>query len=258
MKTVILCGGRGSRLSEETDVKPKPMVEVGGRPILWHIMKYYHSYGFREFFLALGYKGEVIKDYFLNYHYYNSNLVVDLKKGSVNRKGSEAEDWRIHLTNTGLKTLTGGRLRKLKESLKNEESFMLTYGDGVGNIDIERLVNFHRTHNKIATVTAVRPIARFGNMSIREDSEQVFDFKEKRQAGDGWINGGFFVFRPGIFDYLSKDEDILEGQPLERLAKEGELVAYRHTGFWKPMDTLRDRNELEEIWHSGDIPWRRW
>jgi glucose-1-phosphate cytidylyltransferase len=258
MKTVILCGGLGTRLSEETQVKPKPMVEIGGMPILWHIMKIYAAQGFRDFVLALGYKGETIKDFFLNYRTRQSDLLLDLKSGrfEISEDRDSVEDWTIHLVDTGLSTLTGGRLGRLRNHLIQEQKFLLTYGDGLANVDVKALVGFHEKHGRLATVTAVRPPARFGNIVF--DGDRVTEFKEKPQTGEGWINGGFFVFERGVFDYLHGDDTVLEGTPLEKLAEDGQLMAYRHHGFWQPMDTLRDKNSLEGTWCSGKAPWRIW
>lgn len=253
MKTVLLCGGLGTRLSEETQVKPKPMVEIGGRPILWHIMKSYERYNVRDFVLALGYKGEVIKDYFLHYHARQSNLTVHLKSGQIDYSNPTAEDWNVSLVDTGAETMTGGRLLRLKPQLLDGGTFMLTYGDGLSNVDITALLNFHRSHGRIATVTAVRPPVRFGELLLNGD--KVEQFQEKPQAGEGWINGGFFVFEPAIFDFISGDETLLEREPLEQLAKSGELIAYRHPGFWQCMDTIRDRDFLQHAWQSGNAPW---
>ena len=252
MITVILCGGLGTRLSEETQLRPKPMVEIGGRPILWHIMKLYESYGFNDFTLALGYKGEQIKDYFLNYHARLSDLTVYLKNGKVEYSNPTAEDWKVDLINTGADTLTGGRLLRLKPYLQSS-TFMLTYGDGVANVDIAKLLAFHKSHGRLATVTAVRPSARFGGMHI--GNNHVLHFKEKPQSGEGWINGGFFVFEPGIFDYLNDDSTILEQLPMENLVRDRELMAYEHAGYWQCMDTIRDRDGLQSLWNSGQAPW---
>ena len=252
MKTVILCGGLGTRLSEETHLKPKPMVEIGGHPILWHIMKIYERYGFKDFMLALGYKGDVIKDYFLNYHARLSNLTVSLKTGKVEYSNPSAEDWQVSMIDTGAQSMTGGRLLRLKPYLP--ETFFITYGDGVSDINIAELLKFHRSHGKLATLTAVRPPARFGDLRMEQD--HVTHFAEKPQAGEGWINGGFFVFEPGIFDYISDDTTILERVPMENLASNGELIAYRHSGYWQSMDTLRDKQFLEDLWASGDAPWK--
>lgn len=252
MEVVILAGGLGTRLSEETDIKPKPMVEVGGKPILWHIMKIYENYGFNNFTLALGYKGEVIKDYFINYHAYSSDLAINLKNGEVSFSNPVSEDWNVSLINTGVSSMTGGRLLRLRDKLK--ATFMLTYGDGVSDVDLQELLKFHRSHGKIATVTAVIPSARFGGMHV--DDGKVLNFKEKPQSGSGWINGGFFIFEPSIFDYLDDDTTVLEHEPMEKLVNDGELMAYQHHGYWQCMDTIRDRESLQEIWDSGNASWQ--
>jgi glucose-1-phosphate cytidylyltransferase len=254
MKIVILCGGLGTRLSEETQIKPKPMVEIGGRPILWHIMKIYERHNFSDFVLALGYKGEVIKDYFLNYHARQSDLAVHLKSGQVDFTNPTAEDWRLSLIDTGASTMTGGRLLRLKPHLQSGGTFMLTYGDGVSNLDITELLAFHRSHGRLATVTAVRPPVRFGDLQI--ESNLVTQFQEKPQAGEGWINGGFFVFEPEVLDFISNDTTVLEREPLEKLAQRGDLMAYQHTGYWQSMDTLREKQALEELWANGKAPWK--
>lgn len=256
MKTVVLCGGLGTRLSEETTFKPKPMVEIGGHPILWHILKIYAAYGFDHFLLALGYRGGSIKDYFLNYRPRSSDITVDLKTGEIDYHTTTAEQFVVRLIDTGPTTMTGGRLHRLKDYLPDEETFMLTYGDGVANVDVKQLLSFHKSHGKVATLTAVRPPARFGTM--RFDGDRIAEFEEKPQTGEGWINGGFFVFNRKVFDYLHGDDTILEKAPLENLARDGELMAFRHEGFWKCMDTLRDRNVLEQIWASGKAPWKVW
>ena len=253
MKVVILCGGLGTRLSEETQLRPKPMVEIGGRPILWHIIKIYERHGINEFVLALGYKGELIKDYFLNYHPRQSDLTVQLKSGQVDYSNPTAEDWRVSLIDTGANTMTGGRLLRLTPHLQSEGTFMLTYGDGVSSIDITALLAFHRAHGRVATVAAVRPPVRFGELSI--EHKRVINFQEKPQAGEGWINGGFFVFEPAIFDFIEGDSTMLEREPLEQLARKGELMAYHHPDYWQCMDTLRDRTALEELWRTGRAPW---
>lgn len=255
MKVIILAGGRGTRLAEETATRPKPMVEIGGMPILWHIIQIYSSHGFNEFLIACGYKGEMIKEFFHNFSVHHSDYLIDFKNGSRTELNGCGVDWQVGLIDTGLDTMTGGRLLRLKQFLCNRP-FMVTYGDGVGNIDIRRLVQFHRSHSKLATVTAVRPPARFGSLSL--DGDTVREFSEKPQTDAGWINGGFFVFEPGVFDYLEGDHTILEREPLERLAAEGQLMAYRHTGFWQPMDTLRERQLLEALWQSGNAPWKSW
>lgn len=253
MNVVILCGGLGTRLSEETQVKPKPMVEIGGRPILWHIMKSYERFGFSDFSLALGYKGEAIKDYFLNYHARLSDITVHLKTGEVQYTNPAAEDWCVRLVDTGMSTMTGGRLLRLRKWLEPHGTFMFTYGDGVTDLDIGTLLDFHRSHGRLATITAVRPPARFGGMRL--ESGMVRDFKEKPQTGEGWINGGFFVFEPGVFDYLVNDSTVLEAAPLENLARDGQLIAFEHGGYWQCMDTTRDRDALQELWLSGQAPW---
>lgn len=253
MKTIILCGGLGTRLAEETQLKPKPMVEIGGKPMLWHIMKIYENHGFNDFCLALGYKGEVIKDYFINYHALQSNLSVELKSGKVMYTDPTAENWNISLIDTGALTMTGGRLLRLKGYLQKRGTFMLTYGDGVSDVNIDELVKFHRSHGKLATVTAVRPPVRFGELIM--SGNQVSHFQEKPQAGEGWINGGFFVFEPEIFDFIKDDATLLEREPLEQLARKGELMAYQHSGFWQCMDTIRERDFLQESWQSGKAPW---
>lgn len=255
MKVVILAGGFGTRLAEETEVRPKPMVEVGGRPLLWHIMKLYAHYGFTEFAVALGYKGEVIKRYFLDYATLNSNFTVELASGDVLRRKVCRDDWTVHLIDTGLHTITGGRIKRLR-SLVGHETFMMTYGDGVGNVDVERLVRFHKTHGKMATVTAVRPPARYGGLLFQGD--RVVEFTEKPQAGEGWINGGFFVLEPGVMEYIAGDETHWEREPLERLAAEGQLMAYQHDDFWQSVDTLRDLRLLESLWASKEAPWKVW
>ncbi len=256
MKTVILAGGLGTRLSEETQIKPKPMVEVGEMPILQHIMKIYAHAGYDEFMVALGYKGDVIKNYFSQFLMRNSDLVVDLKSGTNEILNKPTEDFKVHLIDTGMNSMTGGRVYRLKEYLKNDQTFMLTYGDGVANIDIKTLVEFHKSHGKIGTVTAVRPPARFG--ALQFEGDQVVDFHEKPQVGEGWINGGFFVFEKEFLDYLHSEGDILEREPLEKLAKDGQLMAYKHGDFWHPMDTLRDKNFLNDLWTTGEAPWKLW
>lgn len=255
MKVVILAGGLGTRLAEETEVIPKPMVEIGGRPILWHIMKHYAHYGHKEFFIALGYKADVIKNFFMNYAALNSNLTVDLSERRVEMYDNAAEDWIIHLIDTGMDTSTGGRLKRLQSWL-GKEAFLITYGDGVSNVDLDRLVEFHRSHGRIGSVTAVRPPARYGGMLF--DGHMVSSFTEKPQIGEGWINGGFFVFQPGIFDYLEGDQSSLEAHGLEKLAADGQLAAYKHEDFWQCMDTLRDKHLLERLWRSGQAPWMVW
>lgn len=255
MKVVILAGGFGSRLSEETQVKPKPMVEIGGRPILWHIMKGFSHFGFDEFVVALGYKGDVIKRYFVDYHALSSDITVSIGDGSMTVHNTPPERWSVSLIDTGQATLTGSRIKRLRARL-GAEAFLATYGDGVADLDVERLIAFHRGHGRAATVTAVRPPARFGGLEFAGD--RVASFTEKPQIGEGWINGGFFVFEPAIFDYLEDEGSSLEVDVLERLAAEGQLSAYRHEGFWQCMDNLRDVRLLEALWESGDPPWRCW
>jgi len=253
MKTVILCGGLGTRLSEETQVKPKPMVEVGHRPMLWHIMKIYEKHGFSDFMLALGYKGELIKDYFLNYNSYQSDLKIQLKDHIVEYSNPTVEDWCVSMIHTGANSMTGGRLLRLKDYLQPHGTFMLTYGDGLADVDIAELLKFHRRHGQIATITAVRPSARFGGLQL--DDGQVTSFEEKPQSGEGWINGGFFVLEPSVFDYLEDDASVLEQEPMEKLSQDGQLMAYQHRGYWQCMDTIRDRDLLQEAWDSGNPPW---
>jgi glucose-1-phosphate cytidylyltransferase len=252
MKAVILAGGLGTRLSEETDVRPKPMVEIGGRPILWHIMKHLAHYHVREFIVALGYKGDMIKRYFADYSRLNADFTVHLRSGDVLRHQSCVEDWTVHLVDTGLTTMTGGRLKRLAHLLRGE-TFLMTYGDGVANVDIDALVRFHRQHRRLATVTAVRPPARYGALVF--DGDEVAEFQEKPQTGDGWINGGFFALESSVIDYISDDATHWEREPLERLTAERQLMAHRHDGFWQSMDTLRDVRLLEKLWSSGEAPW---
>ena len=253
MKVVILAGGLGTRLAEETARKPKPMVEIGGRPMLWHIMSIYAAYGFKEFVVALGYKGEVIKDYFLNYHHRSRSLSVNLHSGEVDVHNGSGEDWTVHLLDTGAETQTGGRVKQAAEFI-GHEPFMLTYGDGVSNVNISTLVKFHHEQKKLATITAVRPPARFGQMIF--DGERVSEFIEKPQIGEGWINGGFFVLQPEITDYIKDDQSVFELDPLEQLAAKGELAAYKHNAFWHCMDTLRDVKTLNKLWLEGHAPWK--
>ena len=256
MKTVILAGGFGTRLSEQTELRPKPMVEIGGQPILWHIMNIYAHYGYKDFVIALGYKAEMIKEYFLNYYSLKSDFTVDLANGKVSYLEKRAVDWKVTLVDTGLKTMTGGRIKRLKKYIGNQ-TFMLTYGDGVANVDINSLVEFHKSHGKMATITAVHPAARFGEMNISRDQD-VLSFKEKPQTTQGWINGGFFVLEPEFIDLIDEDSTVLEEEPLERAAEEGQLKAYIHDGFWQCMDTMRDKNVLEDLWRSGQAPWKVW
>jgi glucose-1-phosphate cytidylyltransferase len=255
LKVVILAGGLGTRLSEETEVRPKPLVEIGGHPIIWHIMRHYVGHGFNEFVVALGYKGEEIKRYFLDYHLMHANLTIDLATGRPTLHEGSEEPWVTHLVDTGPKTNTGGRVKKLRSWLE-EKTFMLTYGDGVCDIDLKELMRFHRKHGRLATVTAVRPPARFGGLIF--DGDLVSEFTEKPQIGEGWINGGFMVMEPGIFDYLDGEDPNLESDALERLAADRQLAAYKHDHFWQCMDTLRDVRLLESLWQSGNPPWKTW
>lgn len=255
MKVGILAGGYGSRLAEETEIKPKPMVEIGGKPILWHIMMIYSHYGFNEFAIALGYKGHVIKKYMVDYSSLNSNLTVNLKNGQIDRHGADGHDWTVDLIDTGLNTMTGGRIKKLIPYMGNE-TFMLTWGDGVATVDLNQLLDFHRSHGKLATLTAVRPPARYGHLEF--DGDNIKQFTEKPQTAEGWINGAFFVLEPEVYDYIDGDDTQFEKEPLERLAADGQLMAYRHTGFWQCMDTLREKYILENLWSSDSPPWKIW
>lgn len=256
MKVVILAGGFGTRLSEETDIKPKPMIEIGGKPILWHIMKIYSSYGFNEFIICCGYKGYVIKEYFINYAKHMCDVTVDLKSGKLNINKNNSEEWMVTLIDTGLNTMTGGRIKRVKDYI-GDDTFLLTYGDGVADVNISELVKFHKGHEGMVTVTAVQPSGRFGAIRINENNK-IETFEEK-PAGDGaWINGGFFVCDSKVIDYIEGDKTKWEKEPLETLAIEGQLQAFKHSGFWKPMDTLRDKNELEELWQKGEAPWNIW
>ncbi|HVA50436.1 MAG TPA: glucose-1-phosphate cytidylyltransferase [Pirellulales bacterium] len=253
MKVVILAGGYGTRLAEETALRPKPMVEIGGQPILWHIMSIYARHGFNDFLIACGYKGEVIKEYFHNYRIRHNDWTIELAEGTVRTVLSHVCDWRVGLVDTGLNTATGGRIKRL-EAWLDGQPFMVTYGDGVADVDVGALAEFHRAHGRLATVTAVRPPARFGSLEF--DGDAVSQFSEKPQAGEGWINGGFFVFQPQVLDYLAGDHEPLERGPLERLSAERQLMAFRHRGFWQPMDTLRDKQYLESLWESGKASWK--
>lgn len=255
MKVVILAGGLGTRLSEETELKPKPLVEIGGRPILWHIMQIYSRAGLNEFVICCGYKGALIKKYFADYYLQTSDMTIDLASNSIDYLQSRTENWRVTLVDTGNETMTGGRLKRVAPYL-GDQTFCLTYGDGVSDIDVAETIAFHRKHGKLATVTAVPSPGRFGILDIAAD-RAVTRFHEKPGNEMGWINGGFFVLEPKVIDYVEGDPTIWERQPLERLAANGELVAYEHTGFWKPMDTLRDKRELEDLWSSGRAPWVR-
>jgi glucose-1-phosphate cytidylyltransferase len=255
MKVAILAGGLGSRLAEETEVKPKPMVEIGGKPILWHIMMYYSQFGFDDFVIALGYKGEVIKKYMVDYGALNRNLTVNMRTGEVKMNGGAVSNWTVDLVDTGNPTQTGGRIKRLKPYIGNE-TFMLTWGDGLADVDLHELLAFHRSHGKLATLTAVRPTARFGHLEMA--GNQIVEFSEKPQTKEGWINGAFFVLEPEVFDYIDGDLTHFEKEPLELLAREGQLMAYRHTSFWQCMDTIREKKLLETLWESGNAPWRIW
>jgi glucose-1-phosphate cytidylyltransferase len=256
MKVVILAGGRGSRLSEETDVKPKPMVEIGERPILWHIMKIYSHFGFNEFIVCLGYKAFVIKEYFLRYPSYQNDFSIDLRTEKIKYFRSKIEPWKVTLVDTGLDTMTGGRLLRIKKYI-GDETFMLTYGDGLSDVNIKKLVKFHRSHKKLATLTATQPFGRFGMLHIEEEGN-VKHFKEKVRGDGGWVNAGFFVLEPQVFDYIKDDTCVLEEEPMQKISEEGQLNAYMHKGFWMCMDTLRDKNELERLWSTEKAPWRVW
>lgn len=257
MKVVILAGGLGTRLSEETEIKPKPMVEIGGRPILWHIMKIYSHFGFNDFIILTGYKSHIIKDYFINYYTRYSDITVDMAKNSVEIHQHRNEPWKVTMLYTGQDTMTGGRIKKAQEYIGNER-FMLTYGDGVADVDINKLVEFHKKSEKVATMTAVQPSGKFGALVIK-DNVEITSFMEKPKGDESWVNGGFFVCEPKIFDYINDDDnEIFERAPLEKLAKEGQLNAFKHDGFWRPMDTLRDKNELTDMWLSEKAPWSVW
>ena len=255
MKVGILAGGHGTRLAEETETKPKPMVEIGGKPILWHIMMIYAHQGYKDFAIALGYKGEIIKRYMLDYCTLYSDLTVNLGNGEAKLHDGRRLDWKVDLIDTGLHTQTGGRIKRLAPYV-GKETFMVTWGDGVADIDIARLLAFHRSHGKLATLTAVRPPARYGHLTL--DGDVISEFSEKPQIGEGWINGAFFVLEPKVFDYIAGDDTQWEKEPMENLAKDGQLMAYKHTSFWQCMDTLREKHILENYWQSGKAPWKVW
>ncbi|HJW73848.1 MAG TPA: glucose-1-phosphate cytidylyltransferase [Geothrix sp.] len=256
MKVVILAGGLGTRLSEETHLKPKPMIEIGGRPILWHIMKMYSRYGLNDFVICLGFKGYMIKEYFSNYFLHMSDVTFDIQNNRMEVHEKHAEPWRVTLVDTGADTLTGGRLKRIGPYVEKEASFCLTYGDGVSDVDIRSLITFHQSHGKKATVTAVQPPGRYGSLAM--EGHSVSGFVEKPLGDGGWINGGFFVLSPACLDYIADDGTAWEGEPLTRLAAEGDLMAFKHHGFWQPMDTLRDKNNLENLWEQGNAPWKTW
>ncbi len=255
MKVAILAGGFGTRLAEETEIRPKPMVEIGGKPILWHIMMHYYHYGFNEFVIALGYKGEYIKRWMREFTSLNGNMKVKTATGEIINDNGKVPDWTIDLIDTGLKTQTGGRIKKLAQWLENT-TFMLTWGDGVSDVNLNALLAFHRSHGKLATVTAVRPPARYGHLEF--DGDRVERFTEKPQTSEGWINGAFFVLEPRVFDYIDGDDTVWEREPLEKLSRDGQLMAYRHSSFWQCMDTLREKYMLEDLWKSGNPPWKTW
>jgi len=255
MKVVILAGGLGTRLAEETQNIPKPMVEIGGKPILWHIMKIYSSYGFNDFIICLGYKGYVIKEYFTNYFLHNSDVTIDIKNNSMKIHNNYSEPWKVTLVDTGFNTMTGGRVKRVAKYLDNE-TFMLTYGDGVGNVNIKDLVEFHKSHGKLATVTATQPEGRFGALKL--ENNKVASFAEKMDNKDNWINGGFFILEPEAINYIKDDFTSWEKEPLEKLSKDNELMAYFHYGFWKPMDKLKDKMDLEDMWNSDNALWKIW
>ncbi len=256
MKVVILAGGYGTRISEESDVKPKPMIEIGGKPILWHIMKQYSSHGFNEFIILLGYKSYVIKEYFANYFLHNSDVTIHTAAQKMEIHNNTSEDWKITLVDTGLDTMTGGRVKRVQKYIGNEP-FFLTYGDGVSNVNIKELLAFHKSHGKLVTMTAIQPEGRFGALVI-ESNNRISNFLEKPKGDGSWINGGFFVCEPKMIDYIENDQTVLEQSPLENLAKEGQLFSYKHEGFWKCMDTLRDKNQLNDMWNSGKAKWKVW
>ena len=257
MRVVILAGGFGTRISEESHLKPKPMIEIGERPILWHIMKIYSHFGFDDFIVCLGYKGYCIKEYFAHYYLYESDVTFDFRcENQQVIHTHQAEPWRVTLVNTGIDTMTGGRIKRIRKYV-GDESFLLTYGDGVGDVDIRALVDFHRAHGKLATVTATQPSGRYGALGLGY-RDVVTDFYEKPQGDGAWVNAGFFVMEPAVFDYIEGDSTILEREPMERLARDGQLIAFKHSGFWQPMDTMRDKTALENYWQSGTAPWKVW
>jgi glucose-1-phosphate cytidylyltransferase len=256
MKAVILAGGLGTRLSEETVVRPKPMIEVGGRPILWHILKIYSAFGIRDFVICLGYKGYVIKEYFANYFLHMSDVTFDIAANKIEVLNNSSEPWRVTLVDTGESTMTGGRLKRVRRYLQDQEMFCLTYGDGVGDINIAETIAFHRAHGKLATMTATQQPSRFGVLDL--DGAAIRSFREKPSGDNGWINGGFFVLSPKVIDCIIDDDTVWERDPLEKLAAANQLIAYKHSGFWQPMDTLRDKHYLEELWQSGKAPWKLW
>ncbi len=257
MKAVILAGGYGTRISEESGIRPKPMVEIGGKPILWHIMKIFSAYHINDFILCCGYKGYVIKEYFVNYFIHQSDISVDVKNNKINVLQNDVEPWNVSMIDTGENTMTGGRIKRVKEYI-GDEAFFMTYGDGVSDINIHALLDFHKTQQTLATVTAVQPPGRFGTFTLSEKQTKITNFREKPKGDGAWVNGGFFVLEPGIMDYIDGDDTVWEREPLVRLAKDGQLSAYKHDGIWQPMDTIRDKNLLEDMWNSGKAPWKLW
>ncbi len=257
MKAVILAGGFGTRLSEETGIKPKPMVEIGDRPILWHIMKIYSAHGINDFVICLGYKGHVIKQYFANYTLFKSDVTFDFKANSMELHRNGTEPWKVTLVDTGMASMTGGRIKRVRKYV-GDETFCMTYGDGVSDLDIGALVEFHRSQDTLATLTAVKPPGRFGAFNLGSEQTRIESFKEKPQGDGAWINGGFFVLEPEVFEYIDGDSTVWEREPMERLARQGQLAAFRHHGFWHPMDTLRDKMTLEKMWEQGEAPWKKW
>lgn len=257
MKVVLLAGGLGTRLSEETDVKPKPMVEIGGKPIIWHIMKHFSYYGYNEFVICCGYKGYAIKEYFVNYYLHHSDITISLKENNFEIINSNIEPWNITLVDTGLTTMTGGRIKRIQKYI-GDNNFLLTYGDGLADVNIQKLVDFHTLSQKFCTVTSVQPKGRFGALNLDIDQKKVVSFVEKPKGDNNWINGGFLVCKPDIFQFINDDDTIWEKEPMEKIASLGEMVAFKHEGFWKPMDTLRDKHELESEWQSGNARWKTW
>lgn len=257
MKAVILAGGYGTRLSEETEVRPKPMVDIGHKPILWHIMKIYSYFGINDFIVCCGYKGHVIKEYFANYFLHESDVTFDLKNNSMNVHHNAVEPWKVTLVDTGLNTMTGGRLKRVRHMI-GDETFCFTYGDGVSDINIDELIKFHRSHKGLATVTAVQPPGRFGTFTLKNEQTKITDFREKPKDDSAWVNGGFFVLEPEVIDYIEGDMTTWEQEPLVNIAKEKQLFAFKHDGIWQPMDTLRDKNYLQDMWDTGDAPWKIW
>ncbi|NET61280.1 MAG: glucose-1-phosphate cytidylyltransferase [Symploca sp. SIO2E6] len=257
MKAVLLAGGLGTRLSEETSIRPKPMVEIGGKPILWHIMKIYSAHGIDEFIICCGYKGYVIKEYFNNYFLHMSDVTFDMRFNQMNVHTGNAEPWKVTLVDTGASTMTGGRLKRVREYLGNE-TFCFTYGDGVSNVDVTKLIEFHKAQKNLATLTAVQPPGRFGAIALGQEQTKITSFQEKPEGDGAWINGGYFILEPEVIDYIAEDATVWEQEPLKKLAQDGQLSAYKHDGFWQPMDTLKDRNRLEKLWQSGEAPWKVW